>query len=389
MASVDAPPPAAAGAIAARLMLPAGGPDNRLNAGAGEGAAAKNVPVQCLRGLAALFVMLYHTGVYAQQMLGEPGWAAAFDSRFGLVGVAIFFAVSGALMASLIHRTDPWQFLAHRIVRIYPTYLLAAAIVAPVIALAGGVKPVFHGLSLLLVPLGQRPYYLAVEWTLVFECTYYVALFLIAVAGWQRHLNRIALGWLCALFAAPFLTGWGDPIFVRLDFLWLVPANVAFAAGLLVPWIGRNVRIRSGMGVLAVGLLLALRPDDPAFARLVAGIAAALLVLDVARFKVSARATLGLYTLGDWSYALYLVHVPCILLTYKFWPKGAGVGAASVAAIAAALVMAAALGSLDLRLYRYLKSAVHGLGDKERRRRVNVYALVFIAASLAGVFVLK
>jgi hypothetical protein len=47
----------------------------------------------------------------------------------------------------------------------------------------------------MLAPVGDRTYYLGVEWTLVFECTYYVALFLIALIGWHRYLNMIALDW--------------------------------------------------------------------------------------------------------------------------------------------------------------------------------------------------
>jgi exopolysaccharide production protein ExoZ len=75
------------------------------------------------------------------------------------------------LMADLIQRSDPWQFLAHRIVRIYPTFLLAVLVSAPLLAFVGGFGLAFHGLSLLLVPAGVRPYYLGIEWTLVFECT--------------------------------------------------------------------------------------------------------------------------------------------------------------------------------------------------------------------------
>src|SRR5262249_48000209 len=127
--------------------------------------AARNPSIQCLRGLAALFVALYHSSVYSERLLGDAGWTAVFDGRFGLAGVAIFFAISGLLMAELIQRTDPWRFLAHRIVRIYPTFFLVVSIAAPVTALVGHYKQSFHGLSLLLVPVGMRAYYLGVEWT--------------------------------------------------------------------------------------------------------------------------------------------------------------------------------------------------------------------------------
>jgi len=156
----------------------------------------KNLSIQGLRGLAALFVALFHASTHSGRYFGDSGWATAFDGRFGLVGVAIFFAISGLLMADLIQRTDPWRFLAHRIVRIYPIYLLAASSV-----IAASTVIVFRGMhkfgpdvfSLMLVPAGERAYYLGVEWTLVFECTYYVGLFLLSLIGWHRHLNAIAI----------------------------------------------------------------------------------------------------------------------------------------------------------------------------------------------------
>jgi hypothetical protein len=54
----------------------------------------------------------------------------------------------------------------------------------------------FHFFTLMLVPAGQRPGYLGIEWSLVFECTYYLALFLIALLSWHHYLNSIALLWL-------------------------------------------------------------------------------------------------------------------------------------------------------------------------------------------------
>src|SRR6266853_1327962 len=124
----------------------------------------KNLSIQCLRGLAALSVALFHASVHSGLHFGDSGWATAFDGRFGLVGVATFFAISGLLMADLIQRTDPWRFLAHRIVRIYPTYLIAVLVSVPIPTFLGIRKAGFHLFSLMLVPAGQRDYYLGVEW---------------------------------------------------------------------------------------------------------------------------------------------------------------------------------------------------------------------------------
>lgn len=346
-------------------------------------ATDRNVSVQCLRGLAALFVMLYHASWYAGHLLGrDPGWAGVFDGRFGLVGVAVFFAISGMLMADLVQRGDPWLFLGHRLVRIYPAFLVAVAVVLPVNAWLGGYKPALHLLSALLVPAGQRGYYLGTEWTLVFECSYYVALFGLAVLQWHRHLTVIAAAWVAAILAAPLVIGWTDAIFGQIHSLWFVPANLAFAGGLLIPWIARHLPIPRGTGILATVILMVALPGDPVVARWLAGAAAVLLVHDALRIKLRRSAVPGLYTMGEWSYALYLVHVPVFLAVYRLWPASLSVEVAFLCAVGTALALSAGFGMLDVAMYRRLRIAVNDLNDDVRRFRVNLYVAVFIVASV-------
>jgi len=80
------------------------------------------------------------------------------------------------LMAGILPRTEPWRFLSHRVVRIYPLFLLLVATWAVVGPATGAQKIGFHFLSLTLAPVGNRYYHLGPEWTLVYECSYYVAL---------------------------------------------------------------------------------------------------------------------------------------------------------------------------------------------------------------------
>ena len=210
----------------------------------------RNLSIQGMRGVAALFVVLFHASVFSRHQFGESGWATAFDGRFGIVGVSIFFTISGLLMSELIQRSDPWRFLAHRIVRIYPLYLLAVAGSLLLIAahlIRGNLSS--HIFSLMLVPAGQRPYYLGVEWTLVFECTYYLALFLIAVVGWRRYLNRIALFWLLIIAASSYFFWSNDDSDLYRNYsIWFSAANVAFIGGLLMPRLSRNGLVSADVG---------------------------------------------------------------------------------------------------------------------------------------------
>jgi exopolysaccharide production protein ExoZ len=345
--------------------------------------AQKNELIQSVRGVAALFVALFHASVYCGRQFGQSGWATAFDGRFGLVGVAVFFTISGLLMADLIQRTDPWRFLAHRMVRIYPPYLLAVAVSLLLIAghLTSGALQ-FHFFSLMLVPAGPRPYYLGVEWTLVLECTYYLALFLIALLGWQHYLNSIALFWLLVIAAASYFWSNGGNLLYPIYSIWLSAANVAFIGGLLIPRLSRTP-IPVGTGILALCILMATTlPANLMIDRWIAGVVATLFVLDLVRVQVPRRALLVLPKLGDWSYALYLCHVPWILLVYYWWPSSTAAGMAWFVAVASALAIAAAFGTLDVRMYRQFKSAIDDAGEQQRRRLVNIYATAFVIASL-------
>lgn len=139
---------------------------------------SRNLAVQGLRGVAAVAVALFHARSWFP--VGAGAWP--FDERFGVLGVAVFFAISGMLMAGIMPRTEPWRFLSHRVVRIYPLYLVLVASWAVVAPALGAQRVGFHLLSLTLAPVGSRPYYLGPEWTLVYECSYYVVLFALARA---------------------------------------------------------------------------------------------------------------------------------------------------------------------------------------------------------------
>lgn len=92
-----------------------------------------------LRGIAAIYVMLYH--YFAGQAFSNP---ATTILAHGYLAVDLFFVLSGFVMAlnyggmfeaSWSARTY-WQFLGRRIARVYPLYL-ALTLVAAVLVIAG------------------------------------------------------------------------------------------------------------------------------------------------------------------------------------------------------------------------------------------------------------
>ena len=334
--------------------------------------ASRNLAVQGLRGVAALAVALFHAHSWFS---GASTWP--FDERFGILGVAVFFAISGMLMAGILPRTEPWRFLSHRIVRVYPLFFLVVATWAVIGPATGAQKVAFHLLTLTLAPVGNRPVFLGTEWTLLYECSYYVALFLLALAGFQKYLVPIACAWLVAIAAAQLLPGW-DGMFLPVGptILFKVP-SAAFAGGLLVPTLARRVPI--GFSIVGLVACFLFWPETLSAQYWAAGVVATLIVLDVSQLRLSAP---GLATLGDCSYALYLCHIPAFVVALKLAPD-----APLAAGLLGAFGAAAIFGTLDVWLYARLKTEVDCSREEFRKRSMFWYLAIFCAAMPAALVI--
>lgn len=87
----------------------------------------KNLPfLDSLRGIAALYVVMFHMTFLPQPNLETPGWASAFV-HFGETGVTLFFVVSAFslcyTMPSHLRSSSPlWSFYTRRFFRIAPLF---------------------------------------------------------------------------------------------------------------------------------------------------------------------------------------------------------------------------------------------------------------------------
>jgi peptidoglycan/LPS O-acetylase OafA/YrhL len=79
--------------------------------------------LDAIRGLAAMFVFLYHyTTMYNQIFNSNDG----FSFWFGFLGVPVFFILSGFVIHLTIDRSkNAIEFLKKRFYRLYPTYWLS------------------------------------------------------------------------------------------------------------------------------------------------------------------------------------------------------------------------------------------------------------------------
>lgn len=291
--------------------------------------AARNdeiIGIQAARYVAAVAVLVDH---YLVRMCEQGALAQdwlPFAYRLGALGVCMFFAISGFVMVvsnrarfQLPHGSA--DFLARRLIRIWPMYFLATMIV---FGLRHGTDPLYS-VENLVKSLGFVPYVGAEDlyrpvlgkgWTLNYEMFFY-AIFAVCLAFPKRTGLAVAALALLAMGLGGDAGG---------GTLWTFYANrivLFFLVGMAVAWLVGETGIRwphsrsAALACLACALVFALlllfggasgmRSVDAGLTLL--GIFACLYLVCFAdsRFRHPALGAL-VARLGDASYCLYLFH---------------------------------------------------------------------------------
>jgi peptidoglycan/LPS O-acetylase OafA/YrhL len=298
-------------------------------AGNGPGPGSRYGLIEAGRGAASLGVMLFHSiNTYPVGALPRSLSSLRALTRWGWLGVYVFFAISGWCIADRISKGNSrgesaGHFAAERLLRIYPTYwaaLFGAILLrlAPVPfntahlagSLPGGWADWLGSVFLVSPYIGRSPYVL-VSWSLVYELGFYLCA-AIALFSARRRIARgntlFVLG--CLLCLPPWTAHGASPPWRVLD-LW-----PDFFAGVAAWWAVCGGRARAG-GYAALTLLLAVTIAWPAYGgsgRLVAVITAWVLALAWRQDRRIAGSPLvrPLIWAGAISYSLYLVHIPVI-----------------------------------------------------------------------------
>jgi peptidoglycan/LPS O-acetylase OafA/YrhL len=287
--------------------------------------------IQVLRALAALMVAVHHVQPDAAMLVEATGQAfQRSDALPWMAGVDIFFVVSGFIMVhasqDLFGRPGAAGiFLRRRLARIVPLYwamtgvFLLIVLVSPSVLNSGTPSLAQIAGSYLFWPMLStqgvaQPVY-SLGWTLNYEMLFYAifAAALLLPARWT--LPAVAL-MLTALVASESLAG---PLPLPFGF-WGQPIVLEFAAGMGIALLRRSgfrlhgmLRVLVALGGVAVLMAAAHRGDGEGGWSVVVwnGSAAILLVLAAACGREGAmppQPVRALATLGDASYALYLVH---------------------------------------------------------------------------------
>lgn len=305
-------------------------------------------PLTSVRFFLALGVVLFHY----QLAWTLPAEAAGLLNRARL-GVDVFFILSGFILTHVYLHGDappPYRrFLAARFARIYPAHLaillamLALVLVAP--ALGVGLEPGRFNApdfiqTLLLVqawfPRQTMALWNGPAWSLSAEWFAYLAFPAFAWIGLrlrERPLALIALATLLFLALDLFYRRFFGVVLPRAeDSLGILRIVPEFLFGVGLYFLGQRVRLSPRAAVAAVlattGVLLAAM-QIPLDDRIIVALAGPFLLALALLAKSGARTFLSgpiwLFA-GEASYALYLVHLPLLMVWRNAVQRLAGVG---------------------------------------------------------------
>jgi peptidoglycan/LPS O-acetylase OafA/YrhL len=275
-----------------------------------------------LRLFAATIVVIYHY-TYAPLIDGQLSFTA-FDglqllSRYGFLGVELFFMISGFVILWSADGRTPSQFVRSRFLRLYPMFWIGAAITLLILIATGRVD----GLTLfeVVANVTMLPAYLGsrmiddVYWTLAVEFKFYVYIFFALLVRQMRNIEWWIYAWLVALITGTFVSS------DVLDSLTIAPYGFFFVGGAICYFIRKRglswFRIVALLlcadasmqaAVLEIdGFTKSTLPADPEHVKACIAVFYAVLFMisvDVLRLPDSNWA----YNLGALTYPLYLLH---------------------------------------------------------------------------------
>lgn len=285
-----------------------------------------------LRGLLAIVVAVGHLSVWTGHAIVPASFVLAVDFFFVLSGFVITASFSRA------RAKDKWavEFAVKRAFRIFPGYLVAAALtIAVMLPLRGLNYAVSSGPDLLtgalllqttgLVPFDVAPVgdtAIGIAWTLSVEM-WLGLIFFVAVAVFKfETFSKIVVLAICAIIAGTLIRAYSPSLMQgNYQLIGPVPTGVlrgvigfslgylAFQASTRVPQISRPGLLEA----VALGLVLILyvRFDYNSSSSVYAPYLSAILIFAIASGHGILKWVLGLKPLrllGEWSFGIYIMH---------------------------------------------------------------------------------
>lgn len=330
------------------------------------------VPVLDLLRLASVVaVILYHYGFWGPTTTDGVSQVAlpalASVGQYGFLGVSVFFAISGFVIAYSAEGRSSVGFIIARFSRIYPTFVLCMTLTFAVTLVAGAghydvTRTQWFANLFIAAPFLGQPYVDTVYWSLVIEVVFYGWVALFMMLGWfPRRMDALILAWLAITFANELTID--APIFEK---LFIADDSGFFAVGLLIyqHYRGRRgVRFWS-LFALAMGTAtfqamhklerLGAHPDSTFDPKVVAAICVVslfgvFLATRVKRVPLPGKIVLAA---GGMTYPLYLLHMQ---MGYVIFTTISPHDHAAMAVTA----IVAGIGGLAWAIWRFVEPGMH------------------------------
>ena len=285
--------------------------------------------IDLLRITAALSVVIYHYTFsgYARHLTSIAYPALSVVTRYGYLGVDMFFTISGFVVLLSAWGRRPHEFVISRIVRLYPAYWVAVTLTTIVaITLSRGlfrVTPIQYVANMtMLNAVAHIANIDVVYWTLYAEIRFYFLIFVLAWVGITRS-RVVALLWIwlaaTAIIEAHVLPG---GLATTLDILVQSQWSHYFIGGMALCLIYRT-RFSWQLGAILVlayanaiyqainfGHLVAGRYHQTLHSPVIAGVISVIfIVMTLIAFRVTRRFARPWFAVaGTLTYPLYLVH---------------------------------------------------------------------------------
>ena len=296
--------------------------------------AGRFYEIDLLRFVAAASVLLYHytyRGYGAGNFSPVPFTTIGQVSRYGYLGVELFFIISGYVVLLSAQGKTVRQFFVSRITRLYPAFWVACTLTFIVERIWGtkatdplmpyelqaGIKQYVYNMTMLHDFLGVTALD-GTYWSLTVEITFYFLVSLLIAYKLMRHIDQFILNWLLYTAVSGFYGTNGAFVY-----LFIPQYAPFFAAGMLFYLLQNPVnRTYLRYGLLAASYLLAVRSgiklaieqSDIFHAEISRNITGSIITIFFGVFylitfkKIDFSKQYWLAWLGAITYPLYLIH---------------------------------------------------------------------------------
>ncbi len=286
-----------------------------------------------------------------------------------------------------------------RLLRIYPTYILAVVIclIVKLIVFQTVSQPQLLK-SLSLLPFGNIPYVLNVEWTLIYEVFFYFICFPFTIRCLKRYFPYFVGLWSVVIIIAG---GWFEiptlflPTIKTIFFSYF---NLCFIAGILVYYIYKHYQLQSKIGnsillVLSGAIIMVFEEMGKSITVIAdtkyIAFAICMGIIIYASLELlkdcNSKSLNILERFGEYSYALYLVHVPIISITFVAVKDILHLKLDTITGIVVlivSLVIGYLYGKVDIKLHKLVRNRMQYLMKKFEKIVMSFSIIVILGVTV-------